>query len=70
MTMSDSVRYPGVRVSIPEANVFSVVSRVAAALRRADAPRHDVDDFATEAMATRTHQGLMEVVKRWVEVDD
>lgn len=45
-----------------------IVGRVTQAMRRVAVGEEDVEEFRREAHRTKTHEELMEVVERWVEV--
>jgi hypothetical protein len=67
--MSD-VKYPDVTVQLSgqDGNAFTVLARVAKALRRGGVPNVEVDVFNTEATAGDYDQ-LLQTCMRWVNVE-
>jgi len=61
------VRYPEVEVQLigETANAYAILGRVMLALRRAGAPKADLDAFEREATAG-DYDGLLQTCMRWV----
>ncbi len=67
---SNEVKYPNVTVRLvgESGNAFAILGRVASALRRAGAPREDVDAYMAEA-TSGDYDHLLATTTRWVDVE-
>jgi hypothetical protein len=68
--MTSDVRFPNVTVQLTgeDGNAWSIMGRVAAALRRAGATKAEVDEYMSESMSG-DYDHLLQTAMRWVEVD-
>jgi hypothetical protein len=64
------VKYPNVHVELvgQDGNAFSILGRVAQAMKRAKLPKSEINTFQTEAMAG-DYDHLLRTVMAWVETD-
>lgn len=64
------VKYPNVHVDMvgENGNAFSILGRVAHAMRLAKLPKSEIDAFKTEAMSGN-YDNLLQTVMRWVATD-
>ena len=67
--MADGVKFPDVEVTLvgEDGNAFSIMGRVASALRRAGVEQSDIDSFREEAMSG-DYDHLLQTVMRTVTV--
>jgi len=63
------VKYPDVEVQLSETdgNAFAILGRVQRALRQADVPSDEIDQFRKEATAG-DYDHLLQTCMRWVDV--
>lgn len=62
-------KYPAIRVQISgqDGNAFSIIGRVAAALRNADVEESEIDAFRKEAMSG-DYDNVLQICFRWARV--
>lgn len=67
--MSD-IRYPDVSVQLigEDGNAFLILGKVQAALRKADVPKAEIEEFLAEAQSGN-YDHLLQTVMQWVEVE-
>lgn len=68
--MSSTLKFPHVHVQLTgqDGNVFSIIGRVMAALRRGGASKEDVDAFWVEVSNASSYDEALLTIMRWVDV--
>jgi hypothetical protein len=63
------VKYPNVKVQLSsqDGNAMSIIARVRKALRRADVPNDEVEQFSREAMSD-DYDNVIQTAMKWVDV--
>jgi hypothetical protein len=63
------VKYPNVKVQLSnqDGNAMSIIARVRRALRRADVPNDEVEQFSREAMSG-DYDNVIQTAMKWVDV--
>ncbi len=63
------VKYPDITVKLAgeDGNAFAIIGRVSKALRQADVPKEEVDQFREEAMSG-DYDNLLVTAMKWVDV--
>lgn len=69
MTDTTTPRYPNIEVQLSgeDGNAFAIMGAVRRALRRADVPNAEIEEFSREAMAG-DYDHLLQTCMRWVDV--
>lgn len=64
-----NIKYPDVKVKLvgTDGNAFAILGKVAGALRRAKAPKADIDAFMSDA-TSGDYDHLLGVCMKWVDV--
>jgi hypothetical protein len=61
------VKHPDIRVKLAPANDFCILDNVAKALRKADVPAEEIDQFCDQALAA-TEKDLLQICGQWVTI--
>lgn len=64
-----TVRYPDVTVELvgETGNAFNILGKVSKAMRRADVPKAEIDEFMAEA-TSGDYDHLLQTCMKWVDV--
>ena len=69
MSSSYDIRYPDIEVELVgrDGNAYAIMGRVSEALRRADVPKKEIDEYIAEATAG-DYDHLLQTTMRWVDI--